>query len=61
MSGVNKGTIQKRIDQLKEERRDLQKVAAQYDAAIAELENLLQPVETIEPAKQPVEYIEAPA
>ena len=60
MSGISKGRIQKRIDDLKQEMIRQQTLVAQYAAAIAELEELLKPEAPVaEPAA--VEYIEAPA
>ena len=54
MSGIAKGRIQKRIEALTTELKNLLVTVAQYQAAIGELEQLLQP----ESVRQPIEYIE---
>lgn len=61
MSGINKRDIRARLEALKQECANLQTLIAQYDAAIAELEQLLQPKPAAVATKklQPVEYIEA--
>ena len=59
MSGISKGRIQKRIEALTTEMTNLNTLIAQYQAAIGELQQLLEDEPKVdEPA--PVEYIEAP-
>lgn len=59
MSGISKGRIQRRIEALKNELTNLNTLIAQYQAAIGELQQLLEDEpKADEPA--PVEYIEAP-
>lgn len=58
MSGISKGRIQKRIEALKTELTNLNTLIAQYQAAIGELQQLLEDEpKAEEPAT--VEYIEA--
>ena len=56
MSGISKGRINARLVLLKEELQRQITTVAQYQAAIAELEELLKPEE---PA-QSTDYVEAP-
>ena len=56
MSGISKGRIKDRITALKAELERIVITVAQYQAAIAELEELLKPEKP--PEKQPIEYIE---
>lgn len=56
MSGISKGRVRDRIAALRTELERLSTLVAQYQAAIAELEELLKPEA---PQTQPTEYIEA--
>jgi len=56
MSGISKGRIRDRIAALQTELERLTVLVAQYQAAIAELEELLKPEQPSQ--KQPIEYIE---
>jgi hypothetical protein len=53
MSGISKGRIKDRIAALKVELERLAVLVAQYQAAIAELEELLKPEEPQEKEEQP--------
>ena len=61
MSGISKGRINARIAALKIEFERLSVLVAQYQAAIAELEELLKPELEAASELATVEYIEAPA
>lgn len=58
MSGISKGRITKRRDTLKEELDRLQILVAQYQAAIAELDALLEPEAPEAPQNGHAEAIE---
>ena len=58
MSGISKGRIKERIMALKTELERITVLVAQYQAAIAELEELLKPEKPLQIQKQPIEYVE---